>query len=93
MHQPTSILRTADFEEYKKVGRPTVGSSPTIRFMRKMLAKPGEERIITKFLWFPVTINYERRWLEKVKIKMRREIEYTYAGYYEYWSYISFVDD
>lgn len=29
----------------------------------------GEIRIIETFLWKPRTINHERRWLEKCKIK------------------------
>lgn len=29
----------------------------------------GSTRIITKFLWFPIEIEYQTRWLEKAKIK------------------------
>ena len=29
---------------------------------------PGDKRIIEKFLWFPIEIDGETRWLEKCKI-------------------------
>ena len=32
--------------------------------MRKKLHKHGDERVVTKFLWLPKTINREMRWLE-----------------------------
>ena len=35
--------------------------------------KPGDIRIIKRFLILPKTINGEIRWLEKVKIKQRFE--------------------
>ena len=34
--------------------------------MRKKLPKHFDRRIITGFLFFPKTIGYEERWLEKV---------------------------
>lgn len=33
--------------------------------------KDRECRIITKFLWFPVTIKGETRWLERASIKQK----------------------
>lgn len=31
--------------------------------------RTGEERIITRFLWWPLTLNHERRWLCRVTIR------------------------
>ena len=36
----------------------------------------GDERIITKFLWFPVSIGNETRWLERASIKQRLEYRF-----------------
>lgn len=35
---------------------------------QKSVFKPGDLRVKHKFLWFPVTINNETRWLERVGI-------------------------
>ena len=29
----------------------------------------GSQRVIEKFLWLPVTIDFQTRWLEKAKIR------------------------
>jgi len=29
----------------------------------------GEERLIQRFLWFPLTLNHDRRWLRRVTIR------------------------
>lgn len=31
--------------------------------------KDGETRVVTKFLWFPQTIGFEERWLERASWK------------------------
>jgi hypothetical protein len=41
--------------------------------MKKMLSRPGTIRIVRKFLWFPKTLGYERRWLEYANIVQRLE--------------------
>ena len=40
--------------------------------------KEYETRIVERFLLFPVTLNDEKRWLEKAKIKQRYIYTYTY---------------
>lgn len=40
-----------------------------MRFDTTPKLKEGEEKIVTKFLLLPVTIGYERRWLEKATIR------------------------
>ena len=37
----------------------------------------GDERIITIFALFPITLNNETRWLEKCTIKQRYEERYN----------------
>ena len=39
-----------------------------MRIQRKKEPKLGEKRVITKFLLWPRTINYETRFLEKAEI-------------------------
>lgn len=54
----------------------------------------GTQRIIEKFLWFPVEIDYQLRWLEKVKIKQICVIadeEFSESGYI--WKNVEWVDD
>ena len=40
--------------------------------------KEYETRIVERFLLFPVTLNNEKRWLEKAKIEQRYIYTYTY---------------
>ena len=40
--------------------------------------KEHETRILERFLLFPVTLNDEKRWLEKAKIEQRYIYTYTY---------------
>ena len=40
--------------------------------------KEYETRIVERFLLFPVTLNDEKRWLEKAKIEQRYIYTYTY---------------
>ena len=40
--------------------------------------KEYETRIVERFLPFPVTLNDEKRWLEKAKIEQRYIYTYTY---------------
>lgn len=50
---------------------------------RKRIHINGEKKIVTKFLWFPVTINYidhyEIRWLEKATIEYKYEDNWAYS--------------
>lgn len=52
----------------------------------------GEKKIVTKFLWFPVAINYydhfEIRWFEKATI----EYVYTKINAYADWIPFRFID-
>jgi hypothetical protein len=56
--------------------------------MKWKLPKDGDERVITKFLIFPLTLNDERRWLEKVEINQ----VYVKAPLYHKWVNIKFSD-
>jgi hypothetical protein len=55
----------------------------------------GSTRIITKFLWLPVTIDFQIRWLEWANIKQmcRRTVggEVSDDGYY--WQNIEWIDE
>lgn len=54
--------------------------------------KPGNIRIIEKFLIFPKTINGETRWLEKAKIKQRFEFYIDVVIPLSEWDDIKWVD-
>jgi hypothetical protein len=49
-----------------------------MRFILKQFVS-GDTKRVTRFLWWPVTINGETRWLERVTV------EYTY-GCYKLWA-------
>ena len=48
----------------------------------KVNCKDGDTRIITKFLWFPVTIEGETRWLEMANIKQRFYLGDSWSTWY-----------
>jgi hypothetical protein len=50
------------------------------------------ERVITKFLWFPVKIENETRWLETVSIKQTK-IQYV-EDWARHWGWVdsNFID-
>ena len=49
----------------------------------------GDYRIITKFLFLPVVIDNEVRWLEKVTIRQR-----YYEGFaYSWWENLAWIDE
>ena len=52
----------------------------------------GNTRIITKFLWLPIEINFQTRWLETAKIKQLCKSSgiNTEDGYY--WENIEWID-
>ena len=52
--------------------------------------RPYEEHIITKFAWLPISIGWETRWLEKVRIKRYYWIS-DISGCM-YWENVEFVD-
>ena len=45
-----------------------------MRWQQKKDPDPGQEDFVRKFLWWPLTIAYETRWLEVAtyKVKWRR---------------------
>jgi hypothetical protein len=54
----------------------------------------GSQRVVEKFLWFPVTIDYQTRWLEKVRIKqicIQANKEFSVSGYK--WENYAWVDE
>ena len=55
--------------------------------MRWERAEPGDERIRTLFLWLPMRVGREERWLEKVKV---REVLTHLWG--EVWQPVEFLD-
>ena len=62
--------------------------------MRWKMPRYGDTRTITVFLWLPITIKYERRWLERAVINQ------YYMGYdyenlrkYSYWKHESWGND
>ena len=60
-----------------------------MRFKLKPEPSLFEQRIIKKFAWFPIEIDREIRWLEKVAIKQR----YLVYNYTRYWENLCFVDE
>jgi hypothetical protein len=47
----------------------------------------------TKFLWWPVTIGGETRWLETVTIEYRVNYDYgLFVDRYYYWEPFNFID-
>jgi hypothetical protein len=57
--------------------------------MRWQNPKPGETRVIKKFLWLPVTLDDETRWLETAEIKQ------VYVAFYDggnLWEDVCFND-
>ena len=57
-------------------------------------AKLGNERTVYMFLWLPVTINNETRWLERAYVKQRwtKMPSTTFFDIREDWQNIAFVD-
>jgi hypothetical protein len=52
------------------------------------------EKHKTKFLWFPVTIHGETRWLETATITYRVKKDWgAFLGDYYYWKAWEFVDE
>ena len=50
----------------------------------------SETRFVTKFLWFPKTINGETRWLENVKFEMRFSV---FVGLSGGWKCTKWIDE
>jgi hypothetical protein len=59
-----------------------------MRFKLKPHPVKDEIRIIRKFLWFPLRIDLERRWLEYATI----EYVYEYSFHEAWWSARKFID-
>ena len=56
--------------------------------------KTGGTRIIERFLFFPLTIGKETRWLERVRILERYDAYplILYPEYVSHWESVKFVD-
>ena len=54
----------------------------------------SKKKIKTKFLWLPITIDGETRWLEKATIEYRVDCErdFVYDEYYV-WKPLNFIDN
>jgi len=44
---------------------------------------PGEQRVVTRFLFWPLTLGTKRRWLELVKIRQELQLTYELVGFAE----------
>jgi hypothetical protein len=54
----------------------------------------SKRKIKDKFLWFPVTINGETRWLEKATIEYRVDCERDLVdNKYYFWKPINFIEE
>jgi hypothetical protein len=54
----------------------------------------SKSKIKTKFLWLPITINGETRWLEKATIEYRVDWERDLVDdKYYFWKPINFIDN
>jgi len=54
--------------------------------LRKLKSRLGEQRVIEKFLWLPVQIGDDIRWLERVRI-VQEVIEVDVGGSMEWGNY------
>ncbi len=59
---------------------------------KKIYPKVGDKRLKYKFLWFPLAIGKETRWLEKVIIQQEYSYDGTFECYGQYWENVAFVD-
>ena len=54
----------------------------------------SKPKIKTKFLWLPVTIKGETRWLEKATIEYKVSFGYDLMGVkYYFWEPINFIEE
>ncbi len=60
--------------------------------MRWNTDRVGDVKVITKFLWFPVWINHEYRWLEKATIRYSLKYRTKYFIGTE-WRPVKFIDE
>jgi len=54
-----------------------------MRWTKKPRLKGGDMRTISRFLWLPVTIELEVRWLERATIKQRYEGGFGEGGWWK----------
>ena len=52
----------------------------------------GDERIITKFSWFPIRIRNEFCWMETVRIKQMWGVTMNFCGFNYHWINQEFLD-
>ena len=58
-----------------------------------IIIKDGETRIVNRFLWFPVLIKREIRWLEYAAIKQKFHDDYGLDGEdCSHWENMAFID-
>lgn len=54
----------------------------------------SKRKIKTKFLWWPITIDGETRWLETATIEYKVDWKYDlFLDKYYYWSPIKFINE
>src|ERR1044071_9301849 len=71
------------------VMRDQAGCERQDRRMRWRDYQVGEERIVRKFLWWPMCLKGETRWLESASVRQVYVKESTGT---EYWCWVDFVD-
>lgn len=47
---------------------------------KRTVRKKGDREIITRFLFIPLEINNEFRWLEKASYEVKYDYDYDYSG-------------
>ena len=54
----------------------------------------GERKLVQKFLWFPLTIDGETRWLETAEILYKvKKGEDIFCKAYYYWAPMKFINE
>lgn len=60
-----------------------------MRWSEKPIPKHSGTRVVTRFLWFPLTIKGETRWLEKVSYRQ----SYSGSCYNPGWDGMEWLDN
>lgn len=61
--------------------------------IKKEYPKEGDIKVIRKFLWMPLEIDGETRWLEYANIKCKWIVRGDMMDFWWEWSPIEFVDE
>ncbi len=64
-----------------------------MRWNRKVRPKDGDIKYVRRFLWFPLKLDGETRWLETTSIKLKWVSAYGYDGDYSSWKYVCWAEN